>query len=145
MGIEPFKYNLLMQILETLLSAKLLACAFLAILYLQSGFDKVLDWSGNLSWLKSHFAKTFPVSSIPILLAIVTLVELAAGVSAGLGAIFLLIDGSEIFAVWGIRLSALAICMLFFGQRLAKDYEGAATLAIYFGLTLICFMLFNAV
>ena len=32
--------------------------AFLAILFLQSGIDKVVDRRGNLEWLTGHFAKS---------------------------------------------------------------------------------------
>ena len=32
--------------------------AFLAILFLQSGIDKIIDHRGNLDWLTGHFAKS---------------------------------------------------------------------------------------
>jgi hypothetical protein len=32
--------------------------AFLAILFLQSGIDKIVDRRGNFEWLKGHFAKS---------------------------------------------------------------------------------------
>ena len=32
--------------------------AMVAILFLQSGLDKALDWKGNLAWLTGHFAKS---------------------------------------------------------------------------------------
>jgi hypothetical protein len=35
----------------------------------------------------------------------------------------------------------LALTMLFAGQRIAKDYEGAATLATYFGAALLSLLL----
>ena len=35
-----------------------IAC-FWAIIFIQSGMDKVLDLKGNVDWLKGHFAKTF--------------------------------------------------------------------------------------
>ena len=37
----------------------LLLLAFLAITFLQSGLDKILDWNGNVSWLKVIFHKLF--------------------------------------------------------------------------------------
>ena len=40
-----------------------------AILFLQSGLDKVFDWKGNLDWLTGHFAKTFMGRMVPLLLA----------------------------------------------------------------------------
>ena len=40
------------------------------------------------------------------------------------------------FAFYGAVLAAVSIVALFFGQRMAKDYAGAATLVPYFLLTL---------
>ena len=39
-------------------------------------------------------------------------------------------------AYYGVLLSALALLALFFGQRMAKEYPGAATLVPYFLLAL---------
>lgn len=36
--------------------AKILIPLFLAILFLQSGLDKIIDWKGNLTWLKGHLS-----------------------------------------------------------------------------------------
>jgi hypothetical protein len=52
----------------------------------------------------------------------------------------LLITGQEDFAIIGLELSALSVLSLFTGQRIAKDYGGAASLVGYF--LLICFGLF---
>ena len=41
--------------------------AFLAILFLQSGIDKVVDRRGNLEWLKGHFAKSPLAGMVPLL------------------------------------------------------------------------------
>jgi hypothetical protein len=35
-------------------------------------------------------------------------------------------------AILGIELSAISLIFLLIGQRLAKDYAGAMTLAVYF-------------
>jgi|GEM_PF-6869632 len=63
------------QFLQINFLSKLFCSAFLAILFLQSGLDKVLDWKGNLSWLKGHFGKTFLKNAVPLLLGIITLTE----------------------------------------------------------------------
>jgi hypothetical protein len=39
------------------------------------------------------------------------------------------------WATWGAQLAALNVVMLFFGQRIAKDYAGAAALVPYFILS----------
>jgi hypothetical protein len=123
-------------LLSPVFSAQLLTAAMLAILFLQSGIDKVIDWQGNLSWLKGHFAKSPLASMVPLLLGIITVFELSAGIASFVGAIYLLATGSGEVALAGAQLSALSLLMLFFGQRIAKDYAGAATLVPYFLLSL---------
>ena len=46
---------------------------FLAILFLHSGMDKVMDWRGNLGYLQPHFAKSPLASVVPAILLILTL------------------------------------------------------------------------
>ena len=123
--------------------AQVLACTFLAILFLQSGFDKVVDRKGNLDWLTGHFANSPLAGVVPLMVTIVTVAELAAGVCSALGAVALVLLGSQGLAIVGVALSCVSLIMLFFGQRLAKDYEGAAVLASYFGLTLVALLLFG--
>jgi hypothetical protein len=110
---------------------------FLAILFLQSGTDKVMDWRGNLGYLQPHFAKSPLVTAVPVLLLILTILEVSAGVVNGVGFLELLVLGKAQIAFWGSGLAALALTALFFGQRMAKDYAGAAVLVPYFLLTLL--------
>lgn len=63
------------------------AFAILAVLFIQSGFDKVFDWKGNLGWLKGHFAKTIFKNSVPLLLGLVTILEVASGLASAGGAL----------------------------------------------------------
>ncbi len=111
--------------------------AFLAILFLQSGFDKVFKYQANFEWITNHFAKTPLKNTIKILFPLITITEVLAGVCslAGLG-VFLLDESTKIGLI-GAELAALCIVMLFLGQRLAKDYDGAATLTQYFLVSLI--------
>jgi uncharacterized membrane protein YphA (DoxX/SURF4 family) len=114
---------------------------FLAILFLQSGTDKVMDWRGNLGYLQPHFAKSPLAGVVPAILLIVTILEVSAGAVNGVGFLELLVLGKAQIAFWGAALSALAITALFFGQRMAKDYVGAAVLVKYFLLTLVALWL----
>lgn len=120
--------------METLLKyvTEILLLLFLIITFLQSGIDKVYDWQGNLGWLKGHFAETPLKRMVPVLLGIVMLVEVISGVLCLIGIYQLLILGDGTLALYGAILSCLALLMLLFGQRLAKDYEGAKTIAVYF-------------
>ena len=43
---------------------------------------------------------------------------------------------SKEIALFGVELSAITLIFLLIGQRLAKDYAGAMTLAVYFFITL---------
>ena len=135
--------TLLLDFLAAIPSAQILVSAFLAVLFLQSGLDKVFDFKGNLDWLKGHFSKTPLKSMVPFMLGTVTVLELAAGIVSAIGVVMLLFDGSMFFALKGAQLSAISILMLFFGQRIAKDYEGAATLVGYFLLSIAGIFLFS--
>ena len=121
---------------------KILSVCFLTILFLQSGLDKVIDRKENLNWLKSHFAKSPLKNNVPILLLTITIIELLSGILNLLGIVFLVYNGNTIFAISGTILASLALIMLFFGQRLAKDYVGAQSLVSYFILTLLTLFLF---
>ena len=113
------------------------AALFVAILFIQSGLDKVFDWKGNVEWLTGHFSKTFLTGTVPMMLATITVMELATGFLAAAGIIYLLVTGSLAVIFWASVIGAAAITALFFGQRVAKDYAGAAVLVPYFILLLI--------
>lgn len=113
-------------------ASEILLLLFLIITFLQSSIDKVFDWTGNLSWLKEHFSGT-PISGlVPLLLAVVLLTEMAAGILCAVGLYQLAIMSKSTIALYGAIISCIALLMLLFGQRLAKDYEGAKTIAVYF-------------
>ena len=98
--------------------------------------DKVFNWMGNLEWLKVHFAKSILSGVVPLLLGIITLIEVLAGVISAIGVVNIIVGNSNFIAFIGAMLSAMAILLLFFGQRIAKDYAGAGGLVSYFILTL---------
>lgn len=127
-----------------ILLAQILVSAFLAILFLQSAGDKIVDRAGNLGWLQGHFAKSLLAGFVPLLLTAITLLELAAGVLAAIGCAMLVLQHSSVVAFYGALVSAVSIVALFFGQRMAKEYAGAATLVPYFILTIGAIFLFAA-
>jgi diacylglycerol kinase len=122
---------------EATLLMQIFASAFLAVLFLQSGIDKVLDRRGNLEWLEGHFAKSPLAGIVPALLIGITILEVAAGALSAIGCLLVMLLRDSTLAFYGAILSAAAITALFFGQRMAKDYAGAAVLVPYFLLTLI--------
>lgn len=125
------------------LTINLLGVFFFAVLFLQSGINKVADWQGNLSWLTEHIESS-PLSNIvPLLLGIITISELATGGICAYGVVEILFFDQSTIAILGVLLSAVNIVILFTGQRLAKDYPGAAVLAGYF-LSAIVLLNFTA-
>lgn len=121
--------------------SQIFVSAFLAILFLQSGIDKIIDHRGNLEWLSTHFAKSPLAGMVPFLVTVITILEMAAGALSAVGCAFVLVSHNSKVAFYGAVLSALSILSLFFGQRLAREYAGAAVLVPYFLLTLVAMFL----
>jgi hypothetical protein len=121
----------------------LFSALLVSILFIQSGLDKVFDWRGNLEWLTGHFSKTFLRGTVPPMLAAITVMELATGILSAAGIIYFLAARSTVLIFYAAALGAASIAALFFGQRVAKDYPGAAVLIPYFILLLIMMYLTN--
>jgi hypothetical protein len=126
---------------EAIYVMQIFASAFLAILFLQSGIDKIVDRSGNLEWLRGHFAKSPLAGMVPALLIAITTLEIAAGALSAIGCLLMIVLKDSTISFYGAILSAGAIIALFFGQRIAKDYAGAAVLVPYFLLALFAIYL----
>ncbi|MDQ3266664.1 MAG: DoxX family protein [Myxococcota bacterium] len=110
----------------------LLPTLVLAITFLQSGIDKLVDRAGNESYFRSHFAKSPLAKFSGPMLSALMVVELLAGVLSALGFLQILLGGGRTLAFWGATISAFTFAGLFAGQRIAKDYVGAANLIPYF-------------
>ena len=121
----------------------LFAALLVAILFIQSGVDKVVDWKGNFEFLKGHFAKSVLAPMVLPMLATITVLELATGFLSAAGIIYFLTGGSLTLIFYAAVIGAASITALFFGQRVAKDYPGAAVLIPYFILLLLLIYLTN--
>jgi len=121
---------------EAIFLIQILISAFLAILFLQSGIDKVVDRRGNLEWLKGHFAKSPLAGIVPLLLTAITALEILAGALSAIGCVLIIFSRDSTLAFYGAVIAAIAITALFFGQRMAKEYAGAAILVPYFLMAL---------
>ncbi len=121
----------------------LFSALLVSILFIQSGLDKVSDWRGNLEWLTGHFSKTFLRGTVPVMLGTITIMELATGFLSAAGIVYFLIAKSTVLIFYASALGAASISALFFGQRVAKDYAGAAVLIPYFILLIILMYLTN--
>jgi uncharacterized membrane protein YphA (DoxX/SURF4 family) len=112
--------------------ASILVLIFLALTFVQSGYDKIFHWKDNLDWLKGHFEKTPLKNMVPFALFHVLVMELISSVLCVVGCVELLINNGRTFGFYGAFFSSITLLMLIFGQRLAKDYDGARTIVIYF-------------
>ena len=131
-----FEYSII-HILQVLIAL------FLGVAMTQSGFDKIIDWKGNKSFLIDHFCITFLSQFVTPLLVVVLILELAGGIICfiGVGEVFIY-NNNQLIKV-GLIIIAIDLISLFFGQRLAKDYDGAAVLVNYFILTIIGLLTFT--
>ena len=87
----------------------------------------------NIPFVDSPTISETPFKNIvPLLLGSVLVTELVAGVLCLLGIVQFLMNKGTSLAYYGAIISCVALLMLLLGQRIAKDYEGAKTIAIYF-------------
>tara|TARA_B100001287_G_scaffold22735_1_gene16618 strand:+ start:3585 stop:3983 length:399 start_codon:yes stop_codon:yes gene_type:complete len=112
--------------------------SFHAIVFLQSGIDKIVNWKGNLEFITQTLSKVFSNPLIKIALLAVTVLETLGGLLSTLG-IFLNIFNYDylLYAQIGLSLCTSALLVLLIGQRISQNYEGAKTIAIYFVTSLI--------
>src|SRR2546423_8659274 len=97
---------------------QILVSAFLATLFLQSGIDKVIDRRGNLEFLQGHFAKSPLAGMVPLLVTVITILEIAAGALSAIGCVLILVTHDPTVAFYGAVIAAVSILGLFFGQRM---------------------------
>jgi putative oxidoreductase len=124
--------------------AEVLILLFLTVTFLQSGIDKLLDWKGNLSFITTHFKNSPLKNSVPLLLFIILILEIASGLLMLFGVYQLYTSGIKEIALLGTELCAVVLIFLLIGQRLAKDYAGAMSLTVYFMITLFGIYLLNS-
>ena len=121
---------------------QILIALFLSIVMIQSGVDKIIDWNGNQSFLVEHFSKTFLSKLVNPLLLSILILEIVAGVFCLFGSFNSLMYNDSQFIQIGFILVAIDLIALVFGQRIAKDYVGAAVLVNYFILAIIGLLTF---
>ena len=120
---------------------QILVSAFLAVLFLQSGLDKVIDRKGNRAYLDEHFARSPLAGTVGPMFLVVTILEVSAGILSGIGCLMLVITRDATVAFFGALVAAINLIALFFGQRVSKDYAGAAALVPYFLLAITAIFL----
>ena len=109
---------------------------FLGIVMTQSGFDKIFNWEGELDFITGKFANTPLANFSTFGLIQVTIFEILSGLLSIFGSLMALFDDDYSYAIMGLILAAGSLAILMLGQRISKDYEGAAVLVPYYILTI---------
>ena len=119
--------------------ARFLVTGFCAVVFVQSAVDKLTDRDGNIAYFSDHFKSSpLPVAAVPLLFWMLTLIEGMAGVLCALGLLLGDFVGKGFgVSACGVSFAGVALLCLLVGQRLAKDYAGAAVIAAYFAVVLI--------
>lgn len=112
--------------------AGIFSAAFLSIVFLQSGFDKVINYKQELGWIQQKFVRNILYKYVGALFLLLTVFEVLSGLLTFFGVILLLAGQSGDLAFAGVSISVLTLLMLIFGQRITKDYTGSASLVPYF-------------
>ena len=134
-----------MQILniDSIKIVQILSSLFFSIVFFQSGIDKIIDRKGNLEFFKDHFKDTLLNKIFSPALSILAFLEITTAGVCLFGFTYSLIFADTTFIFYGLLLAGLVLLMLLFGQRVAKDYIGAADITVYFILCIITIMSFK--
>ena len=125
---------------DPLVLCQILIAVFISIAFLQSGIDKIIDRTGNIEFFNVHFENTFLKSFTSFLLSILTILELLGSATLVYGIYYSFVMRTTLWIFYGFVVVAMTIIFLFAGQRIAKDYLGAADLVPYFILIMLGIM-----
>ncbi|MBC8467295.1 MAG: DoxX family protein [Candidatus Marinimicrobia bacterium] len=123
-----------------LVLCQVLIAILMMITFLQSSFDKIINRKENLEFFNSHFANSPLRGFTSLLLSIITVMEFIGGFMLVYGIYFVFVERTTLWIFYGFILVSLTLIALFTGQRLAKDYVGAADLIPYFTLVMLGIM-----
>ena len=121
---------------------QILSSIFFAIVFFQSGIDKVIDRKGNINFFENHFKNTLFHKIYAQALTALMLLELIAASLCAYGSIYSIFYKNTDFIFYGLLVTSFILLSLLLGQRIAKDYVGAADITIYFILCIITMMSF---
>ncbi len=125
---------------DPLVFCQIFISIFLSIAFIQSGLDKIIDRKNNYEFFNTHFSNTFLKNFTTISLTMLTLLELIGGIMLIYGIYYAFVERTTLWIFYGLVLLSITVILLFFGQRIAKDYVGAADLVPYFILIMLGIM-----
>lgn len=131
--------------MNTLISyaAELLILLFILLTFAFSAVEKMLDVKGQVVWLKEHMKGTFLVPIMPLLLGVLIVLDIVVSILSILAVYYLLQFQEKTMGLYSCILAAMILLLLLFGQRMAKDFQGAFTIVGYFMVVLFGVWLFS--
>jgi uncharacterized membrane protein YphA (DoxX/SURF4 family) len=128
--------------MDKMMVLKLLMLMFPAVIFLQAGLDKLFNMKSNAQYIQSVFEKTVLSGQAVLLFVVLVILELASGLNAMAGAVLLYISGDASLGYVAMVLSCITLLCLLAGQRIAKDYAGAAGIVPYLAVSFLGLYLF---
>jgi len=122
--------------------SQILVSIYFSIVFFQSSIDKIIDRENNILFFNEHFKNTIIKKFVPMLLTSLAVLEFFVASLNALAIIYSLLYSNLTFIFYGLLACSVVLLMLLFGQRLAKDYVGAADITIYFILCIVTIMSF---
>lgn len=131
-----------MKLITTLLP-ELAILIFLIITFGFSIIEKIADWKGTISYIQENFKNTLIKNFIKPLIAFLVGLEILSLFFLTIGIYEILNSQEKQFALLGCVFSTISILYMLIGQRIAKDYPGATSLAVYFLISVFGIFLLN--
>ena len=122
---------------------KSVSLLFLATVLGQSGLDKALNYRGNLAYFKDQFKNSPLAPTTGFLLPVVTIMEVLSAGLAVVGLFTLWSQGNGLPGLAATTIGCLNFIALIFGQRMAKDYGGAAGIVPYLAVSMLGLYFFS--
>lgn len=118
-------------------SAEILILLFFIVTYLFSITEKLANWKGTIIYYKNHFKGTFFEKMISFLIVNIVFLEILTLFLLLFGSYYFILEDASLIAKIGLEISAITLLLFLVGQRVAKDYQGAMNITVYFILN--CF------
>ena len=129
--------------MDKMLVFKCLLLLFPAIIFLQSGLDKVFKHEENRTYIHAVFARTFLKPLSGMLFYLLMLIELITGFMAIAGIFLLAFQGDDVVGYYTFLLSVITLTSLLAGQRIARDYAGASGIMPYLMMAVFSLLIYS--
>ena len=125
---------------DPLVLCQVFIAIFFIIIFIQSGLDKIISRQENIIFFKDHFSNSPFKNHTSFLLTILTFTELVCGFTLIYGIYYSFIERTTLWIFYGFVFCVINLFFLLIGQRVAKDYNGASDLGIYFMIVILGIM-----